>query len=167
MNEEKNRIRSVLGVEELIGEVHEKEVQVIAFRLNEELVGVPIEQIIEITNNRDLTPVPKAPSFVIGVMNLRGKIVPVINLKEHLGIPYEIPEDIYKKNKIVILETPKGEVGVIVDEIVGSVKFPEGDILPEPIGTIGIDVKFISGVVQLEGELLILLNVESIFSQEE
>lgn len=168
MSEEaKEKELSVLGVEELIGEVHEKEVQVIAFRLNEELVGVPIEQIIEITNNRDLTPVPKAPSFVIGVMNLRGKIVPVINLKEHLKIPYEIPEDIYQKNKIVILETPKGEVGVIVDEIVGSVKFPESDVLPEPIGTVGIDVKFISGVVQLDRELLILLNVESIFNQEE
>jgi len=163
----KEKELSVLGVEELIGEVHEKEVQVIAFKLNDELVGVPIEQIIEITNNRDLTPVPKAPSFVIGVMNLRGKIVPVINLKEHLRIPYEIPEDIYQKNKIVILETPKGEVGVIVDEIVGSVKFPESDVLPEPIGTIGIDVKFISGVVQLDGDLLILLNVESIFNQEE
>ena len=167
MNEEKKTEHSVLGVEELIGEVHEKEVQVIAFKLNEELVGVPIEQIIEITNNRDLTPVPKAPSFVIGVMNLRGKIVPVINLKEHLKIPYQIPEDVYTRNKIVILETPKGDVGVIVDEIVGSVKFPESDILPEPIGTVGIDVKFISGVVQLEGELLILLNVDSIFNQEE
>ncbi len=158
---------SVLGVEELIGEVHEKEIQVIAFRLNEELVGVPIEQVIEITNNRDLTPVPKAPSFVIGVMNLRGKIVPVINLKEHLRIPSQIPEDIYSKNKIVILETPKGEVGIIVDEIVGSIKFPESDILPEPIGAIGIDVKFISGVVQLDSDLLILLSVESIFNQEE
>ncbi len=167
MSEAKEKELSVLGVEELIGEVHEKEVQVIAFRLNDELVGVPIEQIIEITNNRDLTPVPKAPSFVIGVMNLRGKIVPVINLKEHLRIPCEIPEDIYQRNKIVILETPKGEVGVIVDEIVGSVKFPESDVLPEPIGTIGIDVKFISGVVQLDRELLILLNVESIFNQEE
>ncbi|RUM90950.1 MAG: chemotaxis protein CheW [Thermovibrio sp.] len=156
----------ILGVEELIGETPEKEVQVIAFKLNRELVGVLIEQIIEITINRDITPVPKAPSYVIGVMNLRGKIVPVINLKEHLQIPYQIPEDIYENNKIVILDTPKGEVGVVVDEIIGSIKFPEGDLLPEPIGTIGIDVKFITGVVQLEDELLIILNVESIFSEE-
>jgi purine-binding chemotaxis protein CheW len=156
----------ILGVEELIGEAPEKEVQVIAFKLNRELVGVLIEQIIEITINRDITPVPKAPSYVIGVMNLRGKIVPVINLKEHLRIPYQIPEDIYENNKIVILDTPKGEVGVVVDEIIGSIKFPEGDLLPEPIGTIGIDVKFITGVVQLEDELLIILNVESIFSEE-
>jgi len=163
---EKDNKLDILGVEELIGEVHEREIQVIAFRLNKELIGVPIEQVIEITTNRDLTPVPKAPSFVIGVMNLRGKIVPVINLKEHLKIPYEIPEDVYKKNKIVILDTPKGEVGVLVDEIVGSVKFPEGDLLPEPIGSIGIDVKFITGVVQLDGDLLIVLNIESIFGEE-
>jgi len=58
-------------------------------------------------------------------------------------------------------------VGVVVDEIVGSIKFLEGDILPEPIGTIGIDVKYISGVVQLERELLIILNIESIFNQED
>ncbi|SMP15038.1 purine-binding chemotaxis protein CheW [Desulfurobacterium pacificum] len=158
---------NILGVEELIGEVHEKEIQVIAFKLGEELISVPIEKVVEITNDRDITPVPKAPSFVIGVMNLRGKIVPVINLKEHLGIPGVIPEDIYTNNRIVILDTPKGEVGVIVDEIVGSIKFLEGDILPEPIGTIGIDVKFISGVVQLEKDLLIILNIESIFNQEE
>ena len=155
------------GVEELIGEVHEREIQVIAFRLGSELTSVPIEKVVEITNNRDITPVPKAPSFVIGVMNLRGKIVHVVNLKEHLGIPFEIPEDIYHKNRIVILDTSRGEVGIAVDEIVGSIKFPESDILPEPIGTIGIDVKFISGVVQLDKELLIILNIESIFNQEE
>ncbi|WP_457681725.1 chemotaxis protein CheW [Thermovibrio sp.] len=161
------REMNILGVEELIGEFHEKEIQVIAFNLSQELVSVPIEQVVEITSNRDITPVPKAPSFVIGVMNLRGKIVPVVNLKEHLGIPSQVPEDIYARNKIVILDTPKGEVGVIVDEIVGSIKFPEEDILPEPIGTIGIDVKFIAGVVQLDGELLIILNIDSIFDREE
>ncbi len=156
----------VLGVRELIGEVNEKEIQVIAFKLGKELVSVPIEQIVEITTNKDITPVPKAPSYVIGVMNLRGKIVPVVNLKEHLGIDFEISEDIYKKNKIVILDTPKGEVGVIVDEIVGSLKFFEDEILPEPIGTVGIEVRFVSGVVQLDGELLIILNIDSIFNRE-
>ncbi|ADU96813.1 chemotaxis protein CheW [Thermovibrio ammonificans] len=165
-NEEKKEI-NIVGVEELIGEIHEKEVQVIAFKLENELVSVPIEEVVEITSNRDVTPVPKAPSYVIGVMNLRGKIVPVVNLKEHLGIKFTIPEDIYKKNKIVIIDTPKGEVGVIVDKIIGSIKFPESDILPEPIGTIGIDVKFIQGVVQLEKDLLIILNIETIFNQEE
>ena len=165
-NEEKKEI-NIVGVEELIGEIHEKEVQVIAFKLENELVSVPIEEVVEITSNRDVTPVPKAPSYVIGVMNLRGKIVPVVNLKEHLGIKFTKPEDIYKKNKIVIIDTPKGEVGVIVDKIIGSIKFPESDILPEPIGTIGIDVKFIQGVVQLEKDLLIILNIETIFNQEE
>ncbi len=166
MSEEKKEMH-VLGVEELIGETHEKEIQVIAFKLEEELTGVPIEKVVEITNNRDITPVPKAPSYVIGVMNLRGKIVPVINLKEHLGILGEVPEDIYTNNRVVILDTPKGEIGVIVDEIVGSIKFLESDVLPEPIGTVGIDLKFISGVVQLEKNLLIILNIEAIFNQED
>jgi purine-binding chemotaxis protein CheW len=166
MSQEKKEL-SIVGVEELIGEIHEKEVQVIAFKLENELVSVPIEEVVEITSNRDITPVPKAPSFVIGVMNLRGKIVPVVNLKEHLGIKFTIPEEIYEKNKIVIIDTPKGEVGIIVDQIIGSIKFPESDILPEPIGTIGIDVKFIQGVVQLDKELLIILNIETIFNQEE
>ena len=167
MSENEKKELSILGVEELIGEIHEKEIQVIAFKLKEELCGVPIEKVVEITNDRDITPVPKAPSYVIGVMNLRGKIVPVINLKEHLKVSDQIPEDICKKNKIVILDTPKGEVGIIVDKIVGSIKFLEGDVLPEPIGSIGIDVKFISGVVQLERELLIILNIESIFDEED
>ncbi len=167
MESRKQEEMNILGVEEIIGETREKEIQVIAFKLSSELVSVPIERVIEITNNRDITPVPKAPKYVIGVMNLRGKIVPVVNLKEHLGIPYELPDDIYTRNKIVIVESPRGEVGVVADEIVGSIKFPEGDILPEPIGTVGIDVKYISGVVQLDGELLIILNIDSIFNREE
>ncbi|RUM42806.1 MAG: chemotaxis protein CheW, partial [Desulfurobacterium sp.] len=64
MSQQEKKEINVVGVEELIGEVHEREIQVIAFKLREELVSVPIEQVVEITNNRDITPVPKAPSFV-------------------------------------------------------------------------------------------------------
>jgi purine-binding chemotaxis protein CheW len=60
MSQEKKEL-SIVGVEELIGEVHEKEVQVIAFKLENELVSVPIEEVVEITSNRDITPFPKPP----------------------------------------------------------------------------------------------------------
>ncbi|SNR88499.1 chemotaxis protein CheW [Desulfurobacterium atlanticum] len=157
-----------LEIEEIVGATVSKEIQVIGFELGRELVGIPIEEIIEITTDKDITPVPKSPEFVLGVMNLRGKIVPVTTVKKKLGIPEELPEDIYSRNKIIILDTEFGEVGIIVDEIVGSIKFFEDDVLPEPTGTIGIEIKHIKGVVQLEdNKLLIILNTKTIFSREE
>ncbi|WP_022847720.1 chemotaxis protein CheW [Desulfurobacterium sp. TC5-1] len=156
-----------LEIEEIVGATVSREIQVIGFKLNDELVGIPIEEIVEITTDKDITPVPKSPEFVLGVMNLRGKIVPVATVKKKLGIREEITPELFEKNNIIILDTDYGEVGITVDEIVGSLRFTEDDILPEPTGTIGIEIKHIKGVVQLDSQLLIILDTKTIFSKEE
>ncbi|WP_297445342.1 chemotaxis protein CheW [Desulfurobacterium sp.] len=156
-----------LEIEEIVGATVSREIQVIGFKLNDELVGIPIEEIVEITTDKDITPVPKSPEFVLGVMNLRGKIVPVATVKKKLGIKEEITPELFEKNNIIILDTDYGEVGITVDEIVGSLRFTEDDILPEPTGTIGIEIKHIKGVVQLDSQLLIILDTKTIFSKEE
>ncbi|WP_456398029.1 chemotaxis protein CheW [Desulfurobacterium sp.] len=156
-----------LEIEEIVGMTVSREIQVIGFKLNDELVGIPIEEIVEITTDKDITPVPKSPEFVLGVMNLRGKIVPVATVKKKLGIKEEVASELFKKNNIIILDTDYGEVGITVDEIVGSLRFTEDDILPEPTGTIGIEIKHIKGVVQLDSQLLIILDTKTIFSKEE
>ncbi|WP_456484964.1 chemotaxis protein CheW [Desulfurobacterium sp.] len=156
-----------LEIEEIVGATVSREIQVIGFKLNDELVGIPIEEIVEITTDKDITPVPKSPEFVLGVMNLRGKIVPVATVKKKLGIKEEITPELFEKNNIIILDTDYGEVGITVDEIVGSLRFTEDDILPEPTGTIGIEIKHIKGVVQLDSQLLIILDTKTIFSEEE
>ncbi|WP_457568882.1 chemotaxis protein CheW [Desulfurobacterium sp.] len=159
--------RKELEIEEIVGATVSREIQVIGFKLNDELVGIPIEEVVEITTDKDITPVPKSPEFVLGVMNLRGKIVPVATVKKKLGIKEEITPELFKKNNIIILDTDYGEVGITVDKIVGSLRFEEDDILPEPTGTIGVEIKHIKGVVQLKDQLLIILDTKTIFSKEE
>jgi len=154
-----------LTPEEILGESKGRELQVIAFRLNSELLGIPIQRVVEITANRPITPVPKSERFVVGVINLRGKIVPVIDLKTYMGIG-EFGDEVLKENRIVIVETVKGQVGISVDSIVGSIKFFEKSLNPEPVTSIGIDTDYIKGIVKLDSDVLIVLDIDAVFGKE-
>ena len=157
----------VVGVKDLERmQTVSNEIQVVAFRLNDELIGTHIEKVVEITKNKDITPVPKAPKFVIGVMNLRGKIVPVVTLKGKLGLK-DTNEYEDKELRIVIVDTDLGEIGIIVDEIVGALRISKDEIQPQPLNAIGIDTAYIKGVVQLDADLLVLLDIDAIFNREE
>ena len=157
----------VVGVKDLEKmQMVSDEIQVVAFRLNDELIGTHIEKVVEITKNKDITPVPKAPKFVIGVMNLRGKIVPVVTLKGKLGLK-DANDYEGKELRIVIVDTDLGEIGIVVDEIVGALRINKEDIQPPPLNAIGIDTVYIKGVVQLDSDLLVLLDIDAIFNKDE
>lgn len=158
----------VLGLKEEFQESQNTEQRVITFRLNEELIGIDIKSVIKITKSFDITPVPKTPHFILGVMNLRGNIIPIVSLKEKLGIP-EFEQKDLDELTIVVIDTEIGYIGVIVDKIEGATVIDKNEILPPPMNSVGIDPEFIKGVVMTSGikkELLILLDVSKIFNKE-
>ena len=158
----------VLGLKEEFQESQSTEQRVITFRLNEELIGIDIKSVIKITKSFDITPVPKTPHFILGVMNLRGNIIPIVSLKEKLGIP-EFEQKDLDELTIVVIDTEIGYIGVIVDKIEGATVIDKNEILPPPMNAVGIDPEFIKGVVMTSGikkELLILLDVSKIFNKE-
>jgi purine-binding chemotaxis protein CheW len=158
----------VLGLKQEFQESQNTEQRVITFRLNEELIGIDIQSVIKITKIFDITPVPKTPHFILGVMNLRGNIIPIVSLKEKLGIP-ELEEKSLDELTIVVIDTEIGYIGVIVDKIEGATVIDKNEILPPPMNSVGIDPEFIKGVVMTSGtkkELLILLDVSKIFNKE-
>jgi len=158
----------VLGLKEEFQESQSTEQRVITFRLNEELIGIDIKSVIKITKSFDITPVPKTPHFILGVMNLRGNIIPIVSLKEKLGIP-EFEQKDLDELTIVVIDTEIGYIGVIVDKIEGATVIDKNEILPPPMNSVGIDPEFIKGVVMTSGikkELLILLDVSKIFNKE-
>ncbi len=158
----------VLGLKEEFQESQNTEQRVITFRLNEELIGIDIKSVIKITKSFDITPVPKTPHFILGVMNLRGNIIPIVSLKEKLGIP-ELENKNLDEVTIVVIDTEIGYIGVIVDKIEGATVIDRNEILPPPMNSVGIDPEFIRGVVMTSGnkkELLILLDVSKIFNKE-
>ncbi len=156
----------VLGLREIEAEVTNEE-RLITFRLGDELVGVNIKDVIKITKDIEITPVPKTQPYILGVMNLRGNIIPVVSLKKKFNLQTEEVE----KPTIVVVETELGHIGITVDKVEGAININPKDIQPPPMNSIGIDPEFIDGVVMIETEdgqkeLLTLLNIKKIFRPE-
>ncbi|WP_297452739.1 chemotaxis protein CheW [Persephonella sp.] len=156
----------VLGLREIETEISNEE-RLITFRLGEELIGVNIKDVIKITKDIEITPVPKTKPYILGVMNLRGNIIPVVSLKKKFNL--QSPE--VEKPTIVVVETELGHIGITVDKVEGAININPRDIQPPPMNSIGIDPEFIDGVVMIETEdghkeLLTLLNIKKIFRPE-
>ncbi|WP_197524234.1 chemotaxis protein CheW [Nitratiruptor sp. SB155-2] len=162
----------VFGIDESTTQSIKEEERVIAFMLNDELIGINIKNVTKITKKLDISPVPKTPEYIIGVMNLRGNIVPVVNLKKMLDLP---KSDTIDQEYILIIDTEIGNIGLMIDKVVGAITIENEEILPAPINSIGIDTKYVIGVIITDQEekehskrnLLILLDTDKLFNKKE
>ena len=141
----------------------------LAFNLGKESYGMPIMNVREIMGMVEITHVPKMPDFVNGVMNLRGKIVPVIDLSVKFGLPRS---EYTSHTCVVVAEMRVASAlhvaGLIVDEVSEVLDITDGCIEPVPTYGIGqIDQDFISSVGKVNDQIILLLNVEKIFSFSE
>lgn len=131
-------------------------VQLVTFQLGEEHFGVPIGAIQEVVRLPEITPVPEAPAFVEGVINLRGRILPVLDLGRRFRLP-DRPRT--RASRILVAEAGGRAVGLIVDAVCEVVRLSGGAIEPPPPMVGGIGVDYITGVGKLQGRLLVLLDV--------
>lgn len=140
------------------------EVQLVVFRLGAEEYGVPITQVQEIIHLTTPTRMPGAPAFVEGVINLRGKVIPVIDLKKRFALETaEYTDDA----RIVVVEIAGHTVGVIVDEVSEVLRLPKSSIDPPPAIIAGITAEYLWGVGKLQDRLLILVDLEKILTERE
>jgi purine-binding chemotaxis protein CheW len=148
--------------EELSGE----EVQIINFRLGNEEFGADIGLVREITRITDITHIPEVPSFIQGVINLRGQIIAVIDLAKQFGLSSR--ETLPQSARIVVVEVHGQTLGILVDEVPGVLKIPRENIVPapEPI-RVKLDKDYISGVGKLENRLIILLDLEKVLAPQD
>lgn len=128
--------------------------QLVVFTLGEEEYGVPITLVQEIIRYAQPRPIPGSPSGVEGVINLRGRIIPVVDLRARFGIYGERPEE----SKIVIVEMTEATVGVIVDEVKEVLSITGEQTEPPPHGA--GDADYLEAVAKLEGRLLVILDLE-------
>ena len=139
--------------------------QLVTFRIGEEEFGVDILRVQEIIRIMEITRVPKAPDFVEGVINLRGKVIPIIDLRKRFGL--EVKEH-DKHTRIIVIEMNNMIVGFVVDAVSEVLRIPADTVEPPPPAVMGgIDSEYISGVGKLEDRLLILLDLDKLLSQEE
>jgi len=138
-------------------------IQLVVFRLGQEEYGVPISFVKEIIRKPEITHLPNAPEFVLGVINLRGQILPILSLHER----FRISGSVEGETKVVIVDYGGLTVGMEVNEVSEVLTLAGDRISPAPPMATTIDSGFIMGVGKLQDRLLIILDVERILSDEE
>ena len=143
-----------------------KLIQLISFRLGDEEFGVDISSVREITTVGEISQIPRAPSFIQGVMNLRGQIIAVIDLARRFGIPST--EELSPNARIVVAEIKNHTIGILVGEVPKVAKLTEEDIEPAPeaIQDKG-ERDYIKGVGKLGERLIIILDLEKVLATRE
>lgn len=140
-----------------------KELHIVGFRVGREAYGVPISLIHEIVRVPEITSVPDSPGHVQGVINLRGKIVSVVDLRRRFGEKDIKPN---KKNRILVSEMYGKLVGLIVDSASEVLKIPENDVELPPVFDQG-ELNYVTGVGKLNGRLIILIDLNKILQKGE
>lgn len=138
--------------------------QFVSFVVAGEEFGINILKVQEIIRPVDITRVPHAPEFVEGVINLRGRILPVIDLRTRFGFPERTQDD---ETRIVVVEIGNQTVGFMTDAVQEVLRVDVTSIEPAPELAVGIDAHYLRGVAKLEERLLILLDLEGILSTDE
>ncbi len=138
--------------------------QYVVFQLDDELYGVEITQVRTIEKSLPLTRVPHAPNFVKGVCNLRGSVVPVMDLKKRLSLPETPDEEI---DRIMIVNLGRYSVGMTIDSANDVVTIEPDDIEPSPSIISGINAEFIQGVAKVNNRLLIILDLQKILTLDQ
>ncbi|MFC3853331.1 chemotaxis protein CheW [Salinispirillum marinum] len=138
--------------------------QWVTFRLENETYGINVMQVQEVLRYTEIAPVPGAPSYVLGIINLRGNVVTVIDTRERFGMS---PSEVTDNSRIVIIETDMQVVGILVDSVAEVVYLRQSEIETAP--NVGNDEtsKFIQGVCHKNDELLILVELDRLFSVDE
>ncbi len=146
------------------GSTGEQLLQLVSFSIGEEEYGVDILKVKEINRMLDVTHVPNAPEYVDGVINLRGKVIPIINLRRRFNMDRKERD---KHTRIVVVELSGKVVGFVVDAVREVLRIPSSITEPPPSLAGGARSEFITAVGKLEDRLLILLNLEKTLTEQE
>jgi purine-binding chemotaxis protein CheW len=138
--------------------------QLVSFKIADEEFGVDILQVQEINRMLDVTRVPNAPMFVEGVINLRGRVIPVIDLRKRFGMPQKERD---KDTRIIVVELANNVVGFVVDAVSEVLRIPRNLTEPPPALAASVNEEYITAVGKLEDRLLILLDLEKVISTEQ
>ncbi len=137
--------------------------QFVGFMIAEEHFGVDIMVVEEIIRMMEITPVPRAPSFVEGIINMRGRVIPIVDLRKKLNI---IINDITDKSRIIIVNVNNRRIGFIVDNVEEVIRINEDAIDIAPGSSNSFD-HYVAGVARLKHRMVVILDIMKVFSHQE
>lgn len=154
------------SVNQAIKEITNREGKYLTFSLGAEEYGIGILKIKEIIGMMPITPVPRTPPFVKGVINLRGKVIPVIDLRVKFGME----DRAYTEKTCIIVVESKGQnsvlMGIVVDAVSEVLNIKAGEIEETPKFGTDLDLDYISGIAKINGSVKILLDIDKVINQE-
>lgn len=133
--------------------------QFVAFQIGKEKYGVNIQQTRGIIKEFSITNVPNTEAFIMGVINLRGQIVPVVDLHDRFQFKEPPPE---KDRRIITVKVRESLIGLLVDRVNEVVRINLGDVEPAPEVSGGIEQKYLEGIARVNNELLMLINLDKL-----
>jgi purine-binding chemotaxis protein CheW len=144
--------------------INDEVLQWVTFQLEDETYGVNVMQVREVLRYSEIAPVPGAPDYVIGIINLRGNVVTVIDTRSRFGL---IQGEITDNTRIIVIESERQVIGILVDSVAEVVYLRSSEIDTTP--SVGSDesAKFIQGVSNRDGKLLILVDLNKLLSEDE
>lgn len=148
------------GIDTAISEL----MQLVSFNIGQEEFGVDILKVQEINRMVEITKVPQTPHYVEGVINLRGKVIPIVDLRKRFGLDLKEND---KNTRIVVVDIEGNIIGMVVDSVSEVLRFPAGTIEPPPEIVTGANSEYIKGVAKLDDRLLIFLDLSKAIDVEE
>jgi purine-binding chemotaxis protein CheW len=141
-----------------------REVQVACFRLGEDIYAVDIMRVREIIRPQKLAALPKAPVFMEGVLNLRGAVIPVVDLRKRFDMPRREDD---RNRRLLILALAGRTLGIIVDEVTEVITVPVANLKPPPRVTHGVGAEYLVGVCLVQDDLVMLLDPDRLLTGSE
>lgn len=134
-------------------------IEILTFSLLKEEFAFKISQLAEIVRPQKITVVPQLPKYVLGVTSLRGKVIPVLDLKIKLSLTDKTSESIGKE-KILIIKGLKGPIGATIDKVIGVVRVKRSEVVPPPSHLTEAELKFIEGIAVVDKRFISIVNME-------
>ncbi len=136
----------------------------LTFQVADEEYGIEINAVREIIGTLPITPVPGAPPEMLGVLNLRGKVIPVISMRARFGRP---PGEAHAQNVILVVDGRSGPIGLFADRVLEVAKFNETDTEPPPAYGLAVDTTMVAAIGKSQGKIRILLDIQRVLGSTE
>jgi purine-binding chemotaxis protein CheW len=149
------------NLENTLSETHGT-LQLVSFHLDKEVYGIEITKVREIILITEITKIPQTPHYVKGLINLRSTVIPVIDLRTLFGLREGEMTD---ESRIMVLQACGKTIGIIVDAVSEVLRIKRDDIAPPPPTVVGLGREYLTGLVRLEKQLLILLDIDQILGK--
>jgi purine-binding chemotaxis protein CheW len=139
-------------------------IQLVGFRLDNEDYAIAITKIQEIILMKPITRIPQVPDFIEGLINLRGSVIPIVNLRKRFGLP---PREIDDETRTIVVNVHEKTVGCVVDAVTQVMRINRDQIQPPPLGVMAVIHQYLAGLAKLDDRLMIILDIDKLFQAEE